>query len=136
LIGSLNQKYRISGDKDFMLRFANLAPNYLVTNKMFYYYRKHEASKTFSDSLTRKSYWLEDLSILEEWIQSDCSGKKIDQVKKQHRITCWKLLSVTRINDRKLLLTIFVRGLKFSNLQWIVFCFKKIFELVSVSGYA
>jgi glycosyltransferase involved in cell wall biosynthesis len=50
LIGGFNSSYKISGDLDFMLRFAISEFSFISIKKTIYIYRQHEGSLTFGET--------------------------------------------------------------------------------------
>ncbi len=46
-VGGFDQRYRISGDADLILRLAFMGINYLVLDSVHYLYRRHKDSLTF-----------------------------------------------------------------------------------------
>jgi len=70
-LGAFDTRYRIVGDRDFMLRFTARSPKYEIVDAVVYEYRWHPDSLTFTNVLHNRTNTVDELvGMIDDYLKS------------------------------------------------------------------
>jgi glycosyltransferase involved in cell wall biosynthesis len=67
-VGVFDARFRIAGDREFMMRFALAQPAHVATARVLYHYRQHPGSLTIGGAGTRDRILAEHLAIAGDYL--------------------------------------------------------------------